>query len=306
MKWHEGITVAELARRSKMNACQVTTAIDNGMLRATKNGHNLLITRTDATRWIARKCPTGTSTKSWISLATAKRWYGFTRKELRAFVDAGQLVQRVGTDGPQHGVTLVSRQQCAELRERIGYTEIQAAAKAGVTVAAFRELLAGVDWRGGDRIPLVTIQAVIKRLQSKQGYTIQESAAAVGESEGWVRARIRDGSVRVTRAPWDRRRLYLTGPMLERLKKAKRQKRTTEKLSTAWIRLRDAAQLGGVSTATVQRWAADSELRTRTAPDGHLRYARLSVMARAKQYWKRWSNRRTDPPAWLQEEKGSR
>lgn len=299
MKWHEGITVAELARRSKRNAWQVTTAIENGMLRATRKGRNLFITRTDATRWIARKCPTGTSSKSWISLPTATRWYGFSRAELYAFVSAGQLVQRTGTDGPQYGVALVSRQQCAELRERIGYTEAQAAAKVGVTIAAFRELLAGVDWRGGDRIPLITIQAVIKRLQSKHGYTIEESAAAAKMSVAWVRARIRDGSVRVSRAPWDRRRLYLSGPMLERLKKAKRRKRGPAKLSEAWIRLREAAQLACVSTTTLQKWAAAGEVRTRTAPDGYLRYARVSVMSRARQYWRRWENRRAAPPAWI-------
>lgn len=295
MRWNPGITLAELARESKRSPEQVRAAITNGMLRATRDGRLYRITRTDATRWIARRCPTGTGTTSWVTLPTATRWYGFSRAELRAFIAAGKLVRRVDADG----VERVSRQQCVELREQIGYTEKQAAAKVGVGVAAFRELLAGVDWREAELIPHVTVQAVIKRLHSQPGYTIDAAAAEVGSTPGWVRARIKDGTVRVSRAPWDRRRLYLSQPMVDRLKRARRAKPAPEEVSEAWITLSPAARLAGVCTATVRKWATDDEVRTRTAPDGYTRYARTSVMSRARQYWKRWSNRRATPPAWI-------
>ncbi|HVI60082.1 MAG TPA: hypothetical protein VM619_14585 [Luteimonas sp.] len=296
LRWHPGLTVADVARQAKRRRVDVESAIENGMLRATRDGRLLRITRTDATRWIARRCPTGKDGASWISLANAKRWYGFSLKELRAFVASGDLTQRAGAAGD----VLVARQQCVELRDRIGFTEAQAAAKLGVGVAALRDLLAGVDWRGAELIPLVTLQAVRKRMQSQAGHTIEEAAAEVGRSPAWVRARIKDGTVRVSRAPWDRRRLYLSAPMVQRLKAARRRKARAPKLSDAWIRLGPAARLAGVSDGTVQNWATAGEVRFRIAGDGYRRYARVSVMSRARRYWQRYATRRVDPPAWIQ------
>lgn len=293
--WNPGINAAQLARESGRTHAQVLAAIANGLLRATIDKRTHWITRTDATRWIARRCPTGTGAASWITLPIAKRWYGFSRRQLLAFIEAGQLEQRV-----DDGRVVVARQRCAELREAIGFTAQQAAAKVGVSVAAFRELLAGVDWRATELIPLSTIQAVSKRLASKAGHTLEEAAGELRVPVAWVQARIKDGTVRVTRAPWDRRRLYLTAPMVARLRAAKRRKAAKSALSEAWIRLTPAARLAGVSTATVQNWVRAGDLRARKGADGYRRYARVSVMSRARRYWERWTTRRADPPAWIQ------
>src|SRR3546814_13148959 len=72
------------------------------------------------------------------------------------------------------------------------------------------DLRDGVDWRTAEKIPLATVQAVIKRLKSRSGYTIAEAAAALGATEQWVHDRINDGTVKVIQAKWDRRRTYLS------------------------------------------------------------------------------------------------
>lgn len=301
-KWNDGVTAAELAREANVSYSHVQRAIANGVLRAKKAGvRRWTITRTDATRWKARHCPVGDSVRSWISLQTARTWYGFTAKELRAYVDAGQLLQR-----DVAGKGLVCRQQVSDLRRELGYTEDEAAKRVGVSVGAFRELLAGVDWRGTGRIPLTTVHAVIKRLHSQHGYTIEEAAEAVRKDEAWVRARIRDGTIRVTRTQWDRRRLYVTAPMLERLRAAARRKaRPKAVLSEAWLGLSDAAELAGLTTATIQNWRHAGELNCRHLSRG-IFYARQSVKARARQYWRKPKFKRAAPPAWYREEMARR
>ena len=69
----------------------------------------------------------------------------------------------------------------------------------------------------------MTVQAVRKRLESRQGYTIEEAAAALGRTEGWVKEQIEKGATLVSRAKWDRRRLYITEPKLQRLREVSEQ-----------------------------------------------------------------------------------
>src|SRR3546814_19283586 len=99
------------------------------------------------------------------------------------------------------------RLQVAELRHDIGYTDAQAAAKVGVTVANLRTLLEGVHWRQDGLIPLVTVQAVIKRLHSQQGYTIPAAAPKTPRPQAWVRERIKHGHIPLPRARWAQRQL---------------------------------------------------------------------------------------------------
>jgi hypothetical protein len=52
---------------------------------------------------------------------------------------------------------------------------------------------------------------------AREGYTIKEAAAKVGRSVRWVLARKLDGTIKVSQGQWDRRRIFITEPMLQRL-----------------------------------------------------------------------------------------
>jgi hypothetical protein len=276
-------------------------AIRNGALRATREGRGYRVNQSDASRWVTRRCPTGNGRTSWISIETAMRWYDFTPKEIVALILGDRVRAR-----EENGRFFVMRQQVAELRQDIGYTEAQAAAKVGVTVATLRELLAGVHWRKRGLIPLVTVQAVIKRRHSQHGYTIPEAAAEVAKPASWVQERIQDGTIRVARARWDRRRPYVTAPMLARLKRAAEHDVDRKPcLSAAWINLATAARLAGVSTGTVHAWRVAGDVRTRQTRTG-ARFARTAVMARARRYWRTCRLHRAVPPEWLRAEQAAK
>lgn len=296
MKLHPGLSINEVAERAGCARGTVTAAIKAGALRATQIGRNMRITRTDAARWIARRAPTGEGGASWISAETALRWYGFKVDSLNGFVAVGRLKARgAGTE------RLYMRQQLAELRDAIGYTETQAATKLRISVAHLRTVLAGVHWRQEGLIPKDTAAAVRKRLDSSKGLTVMQAAMELCETEQWVRDRIKDGTVRVTTAPWNARRLYLTAPMMQRLRAAQRRAAPLPALSDTWITLAAAARLAGVSTATINNWRLAGDLRVRHEPNGH-RFARVSVMARARRYWPTCRFHRATPPDWLQAE----
>ncbi len=300
-KWTPGLRIGEVAAYTGCSASRVRRAIDNGALAATHVRGCRYVSRTDATRWKARKSPTGDSDRSWISLSTARKQYLFTLPELRRFIAGKKLKSKTGTFGAARGITYVSRPQCAQLRERIGFTEEQAARRLEVTVPRLRHLLKGVDWRRSNGIPLVTVQAIAKRLESRQGYTIEEAAAAVGMPVQWVLARKQDGTIKVLRTKWDHRRVYITEPMLQRLEEVKRKPIVREQLNSAWLRLSDAAYEAGVSATTVMRWAESGELSRRRSRIGW-RYHRGAVHSRARRYWKSVRFHRATPPDWLRAE----
>lgn len=296
--WTPGLTVAEVARHAGSTVYRVRRAIENGVLATTSKGRRKYVSRTDATRWKARRCPTGTDEKSWLSLETASKLYLFTERELRGFIKRKNIKSRVGTFGAANGVTYVLKHQCAQLREKRGFTEGEAARRAGVSVSRLRTLLRGVDWRKAEGIPLVTIQAVIKRLESREGYTIDEAAKVIRKPRQWIQDRIQDGTIRVTRAKWDRRRVYISAPMLRRLEAAKSQRVREEHFGKSWLLLSDAAKEAGVTAATVIRWAENGEVTRKPSRLGW-RYPRKSVRAQAQRYWRTVRFRRATPPAWL-------
>lgn len=297
--WTPGLTTADVASQAKRPQADILAAIKSGALRATKRGCTYAITRTDATRWIARRCPLGNGDASWIGLRTATSSYGFKRKELQAFIDAGKLETRGSAKTLQ-----VMRQQVADLRRATGYTVKQAAAKLGVSVTAMKTLLAGVHWRQDGLVPMDTVQAAYKRLHTRQGFTLAEAAKEVRRPQAWIRARIQDGTIRVSRDDWDQRRLYVTKPMLARLRTAARRRAVKPcALSDAWINLAAAARLAGVSTATIVNWRRLGEIRAQAGARGPFaRYARVSIMARARKYWRTCRFVRMSPPEWLQAE----
>jgi RNase P/RNase MRP subunit POP5 len=220
--------------------------------------------------------------------------------ELQAFIEAGTLKTKTGTEGAARGVVYVSRQQCSQLREKIGFTEDEAAKRLGITVERFRYLLDGVDWRQSEKIPLVTVQAVRKRMESRHGYTIEEAASELGKTVQWVNEQIEAGVIRVSRAKWDRRRKYISEPMMKRLRKGSEE--TAEKpeaLGKDWLCLSDAAQEAGICTTTLIRWATHEGM-VRREVNGRWRYHREAVRAHARRYWKSVRFHRATPPAWLE------
>lgn len=300
--WSPGLTVEEVAAQAGKTLEEVREAIKNGVLAATTEEGVQYVSRTDSTRWVARRCPNGESPRSWISLQTACDSYLFTLRELRSFIESGELKTKIGIAGAARGVEYVPRQQCAQLREKIGFTEEQAARRLSITVERFRHLVEGVDWRQAEKIPLVTIQAVRKRLESRHGYTIEEAAQALGSTEGWVKEQIEKGFTRVSRAKWDRRRIYITEPMLQRLREVAEQPIECEKLGAEWLSLSEAALEAGVSLATLNAWGVKGELAYREIK-GVRHYHREAVRARARTYWKSVRFLRVNPPDWLKEER---
>lgn len=298
LRWNPGLTVAELARKANVSVSRVRRAIANGTVNALDPSGAASITRTDATRWIARGCPTGDTQKSWISVGTACKRYLFAKRDIDRFIEEGSLRSKTGADGAARGVIYVSRQQCAALREKIGFTEQEAARRAGVNTAEFRAALAGVDWRGTGAIPLATVQAVIKRLNSRPGYTIPEAARCLGQNLAWIEARIADGTVRPLRRRWGADQLYLSEPMMRRLRAAAKRPTARCAVVDGALGLGEAALEAGVSTATIIRWAQAGEIERVRAPSGW-RYPRTALRRRAREYWRHTRFKRATPPEWL-------
>lgn len=299
-----GLTVSELARKAGCARSRVCRAIADGALNALEQGGETYIAKTNATRWISRGCPIGDSDRSWISIATAAKRYLFTTRELNAFIAHGKLKSKTGTDGAMRGIMYVSWQQCAALRETIGFTELEAARRAGVPVPEFRAALAGVDWRGTGAIPLVTVQAVIKRLRSRPGVTIEEAAQLLGKDIAWVEARIEDGTVRTLRRRWNANQRYLSEPMMRRLSAALEKPLSTTSPAEDCLRLGAAAFEAGVTAATIINWANAGDLeRVQTRTGWH--YPRHAVRARARLYWQHVRFQRAVPPEWLRAETGA-
>ena len=59
------VTVAEVAAQAGRSQAHVRRAIHNGVLAAAPVDGQLHATRTDATRWIARGCPSGDGEAGW-------------------------------------------------------------------------------------------------------------------------------------------------------------------------------------------------------------------------------------------------
>jgi hypothetical protein len=301
--WTPGLRLEDLAR--EVGCCQATVsrAIQTGVLRARTFQGRLYVTRTDATRWKARRCPSGGSHRSWLSVRTACRAYGFTRRALLHHVKAGRLRLKIGDSGAMRGVEYVLKQQVRELRDALGFTEREAARRVGVSVARLRVLLRGTQWRSAPRIPAVVVRTCQRRQASENGATLAEVARILGKPLAWIRQEIQAGTIRPLRTRWDKQRLYVTLPMFDRLMAAAVRRRPRQRWTADWLLLSDAAHLAGVSPTQVIHWAVTGTCARRRHPDTYWRYHRRSLQARARRYW-RAENRfkRATPPAWLTEE----
>lgn len=303
--WSPGLTLAEVAAHAGRSEAHVRRAIDTGVLLATWEGRHLYVSRTEATRWVARKCPSGEGEKSWIALATAVKQYLFTPEELERFINDGMLTARVGTHGAARGVVYVSPHQCGQLRAKLGFSEQEAADRAGISIEDLRRLLVSVNWRGANRIPLVTVQAVIQRRDSRQGHTVVEAAAALGVEVQWVQDRVRDGTVVLQTTDWAPERPYLSEPMMRRLRNAMERPETVGGQTVpdleGWLTLGQAADDAGVSTSTMSKWGTDGDVERRRV-EPYWMYRQDSLRARARTYWATVRRHRAIPPAWLHAE----
>lgn len=301
MPWSPGLTLQEVARKAGCSLSKVRLAVANGMLQTSTHQRRQYASRTEATRWIARHCPSGESSRSWLALATAARMYLFTERDLHAMIASGQLLSKLGSAGAMRGITYVPRQQVALAREKIGFTEKEAAARLGITVPRLQRLLEGVAWRAAPLIPLVTVQAVRKRLESREGWDVKEAAAELGTTIEWVQQRIDDGTVRISRAKWDQRRRYLSAPMMQRLRQALR---TPHEAATSvdGLGLSPAAALAGVSTGTIIKWAEQGLVQRSHSPAGW-RYEDASLRTQARRYWENVRYKRARAPAWITNER---
>lgn len=301
MVWSPGLTIDEVASQARRTRAEVLKAVSTGALPTWVYKGRKYASQTDATRWVERKCPNGASPKSWIALDAAAEAYLFTRKELRKHVASGALISKQGTGGNCEGAVLVLRNQCALLREKLGFTEEQAAARLKITPARLRSLLGGVQWRRSELIPSSAVNAVRKRLESREGFEISEAAKLLKTSVERIEEEIARGSARVSRAPWDRRRRYLTKPMVERLRAALKSRNKLARPTAEDLSLDAASIDSGVSMTTVRRWAADGEI-DRVATTQGWRYPRASLRRRARVYWKTARFLRDLRPAWLKAE----
>jgi len=298
--WSQGLTLEQVAEAASCEVTRVREAVDNGVLQASIVEGVPRVTRSDSTRWIARRCPAGDHQRSWVSLAWAEHLYLFTADELHRLMESGMLRSKVGTDGAMRGVTYVLKQQLSDLRARLGFTMEQGAARVGVGIEQFRELLQGVDWRAQERVPLTTLQAVIKRYQSCHGWGIDEAAIELGTPASWVRDQVAAGIVKLSCTSWNPDRPYLTLAMMNRLRTAMEAGDDGRShLGPDWLHLSTAAAEAGVAPATILRWHQAGDLLREPSASGW-RYDRATVRRRARRYWSIENRRkRAVPPSWF-------
>ncbi len=299
MPWSPGITIAQVARQARRTPDQVRTAIDNGVLKAARYEAGEFVTRSDATRWIARHCPSGEGESSWIGKEAACHAYWFTPPEIDALIAAGTLKARTMTSGPRRGSIYVLKQQCAEHRNSTGIPAAEAARRIGISESELPGLMQDLDWRGSNSIPLAVVQAAIRRREAVHGFTIDEAADHLKVAPQWIHDRVADGTVRLTVRKWAPDRPTLSVLMMPRLIKAlEAGVEGPPEVAGTWIRLSAAAHIAGVSPSTVILWASQGDVkRDRRASGWH--YQVDSLKARAKRYWQHQRYKRAKPPTWL-------
>ena len=269
-RWTGGLDAHQIAATTGQPLENVERALENGTLPAAPGAPEARVTKTTLARWITRGYPAGTSERSWLSLANAASHYQFSEAAIKAYIACGRLHTKTGTEGAARGIIYVSRAECAALREEFGFSLTEAAARLRVTIPRLQELLVGVNWRGTGQIPLATVQAAAKRLQATPGATLEDAAIALEKPVAWIEAQIAKGVVRPLRKPWEPNRVYLSQIMLDRLRTSGDPANAPNQPDDDLLRLSAAAIEAGVSTTTLNRWAATGQLAHQTAPTGQL------------------------------------
>lgn len=298
-RWDPGHTVAEMAARAKVPEVVVHLAITSGTLQA--SGEQPYITKTDAARWIARRCPTGEGSRSWITPEDAERDYSFTKPDLDSLISAGRINVKTRSSPTSPSSPLrVCRQQCSDLRNDLGYSLKQAATMLGVPITRAQELLDGLNWRKAAGFTLAAINSARQRLESAEGYSIAAAADLVGKPVGWVEEQILCGVIHVSKPTWSQR-IYVAAPMLARLRIAAKTEPSPELPPPDWISLSAVATMAGVSTGTVSLWKRQGKLTPMPGPSGD-RYDPKQVRDQARIHWCSARYSRPVLPAWLDAE----
>lgn len=294
--WSQGLTIAEVSRRSGRNVRQIKSAIRNGTL-ITRDCDGA-ITSTQASLWISHKCPLGIREQSWMDFECACREYAFRRSELETLIRRGRVTEKRGQYGAQKGQRLVSKAQCANARGEIGYSPAAASRKLGLSRAQLFRYLEGLNWRTDQTIDRDTLLAVRKRMKRTYAIPLDEAAKQVGRSLSWIRGKARDGIIHPYQLPGDKRRHYLTQAMVHDLKRLASETKRAVHYRDAWFRLKYAAEHAGVSTTLITRWGCQGSVATRMRRSIRL-YNRRDVERMARQVWGRNPGRRRSPPTWL-------
>jgi hypothetical protein len=297
--WIPGMTIDEAAAYAKRSRKQVDYAMNNGALPYSVWKGRKYASRAELWRWTQKNCPSGDDAISWISVATAPERYFLSRQDLRKLIASGKLRSKTGEDGLEY----VLRVQCRVVRDKFGLTEDQGARFVGTTVPQLRGLLDGLEYRGSERIPMVTLRAIQKRLLARPGFDIEEAASILHTSVEWVQERIDDGTVRMSESAGGGR-LYLPVHMFDRLRAAMSAPAAVAKNPREGLLGTGKAALeAGVDIDIVNRWGDAGEVKREEGSRGWWLYDVNSLRERARRFWtealRAGAPSRREPPAWL-------
>ena len=198
---------------------------------------------------------------------------------------------------------MLARQQCIELRRRVGIKEDEAAVRLQMAIPSLRKALSAYKVEPGSVIPFTVFQKIAQRRNRAPGQKISQVAAHLRVSLDWIMEQIDKGLVRPTEMIWDSEEIYFTKPMVQRLKTAasncdRDMATVIPAKPTEWLRVSQAGFEAGVSISTIAKWAKDGALKTTMSPQGCL-YLKASVRKKAREFWRSSRFKRANPPAWL-------
>ncbi len=303
-RWQPGLNLHSAARMAACSHVEIRSAVKNRLLRARRHRNNIHLLPKDVMAWRKKGCPTSPKSRSFISVSTARKWYFFSDKELRRFIKRGLVSSFISKSPATWNQPMLAKVDLRLLREKEGFTIDMASKVVGVCREEVRRLMRECGYRV--RKKNISIDAVYimrekyrdRTYRALPGVTLQEASERANASLAWVRARIADGTVKVLRDTQDRRRLYLTEPMMKRLLAYQRGYKRKYRHDGSWLTLDQACIEAGVTVGTFNDWYNAGEIATRQFRHG-LRYSRETVRKRAKQYWAQTRWLRAKKPAWL-------
>ena len=299
----DGVLLVDAARQANVSVETVKRAVRDGTVKQSGAGRPMRVTSASLQSWIRRGAATGGRANTWIALKTAKRLYGFTLAELRRHVASGEIEFRIGTAGPQAGLEMVHKRQCATLRERLGYTVSQAARRAGISTAKAITILNSTGWTPGGSVDPKVLAARTTGRANLANYSYAQAAKALRRPVSWIKVQIRTGVVRPIRDINDRRRICLTESMVRRLAAARKpRRRVAPQLNSEWVPSGTACEIAGVSQGTLSKWCEEGGIAVRASAQQR-RFHIRSVKRRARRYWRGQVRGRAQPPGWLLDER---
>jgi hypothetical protein len=296
--WSPGLKIQEVADKHGCLPTRVSAAIKAGYLAANKHGRSWFVSQTDATVWASRGFQVADDQQRKISFAGATKLFGFSAKDLRGFVRDGTLNSWIGEAGAMRGIRYLDRGQVGRLREKVGFTDGQAAARLDVPVATLRLMAKGMARRKDGRLSAAHVRDLLAMKNADRGLTIEEAARKLRRSPEWVDRRVAEGAVRLCRPRWDGDPPTLSKVMVERLSALRGNLDKPEEPPKGWLRVGSAAQVAGVTQTTINRWGEDGLVERRHVKSSWY-YKPSSVRAQARSYWKTTRRFVDLKPAWI-------